>query len=134
MQQTMGQQGKPLMKPYAWANCALVRGILCLMSALLVTLGGTRALAERAASPDCIVAAHYPPFMIADSAENAGLSIDILRAAAARAGRKIDITFMPFQRALHTLQTGGNCLMPALFRNGSRETGSSGSKLITLPN
>lgn len=72
-------------------------------------------------TPDCVVAAFYPPFVIADRDENAGISIEVIRAAAKRAGREISIEFMPFQRALYTLNKRPNCMMPALFRNESRE-------------
>ncbi len=71
--------------------------------------------------PDCVLAAYYPPFVIADTNTNAGLSIEILRAAAERTGRTIAIEMMPFQRALYELQSDRHCMLPALFRNASRE-------------
>jgi polar amino acid transport system substrate-binding protein len=82
------------------------------------------AVAARAADHrplDHVVAAYYPPLMIADSPTNAGVAIEILRIAADRAGRDIEIEFVPFQRALHALDTRDDTLMPALFRNASRE-------------
>lgn len=75
--------------------------------------------AQTAQAPDCIVAAHYPPFMNSDT--NAGMSIDIIREAARRAGREVQIQFLPFPRLLLELQSPRDCMVPALFRNLTRE-------------
>lgn len=91
----------------------LLQGLLC--------LAAFPVFAQPQSSPDCVVAAHYPPFMILGDPRKEGISIDIIRAAAARAGRTIEIRFMPFQRALFTLKTDPGCIIPALFRNASRE-------------
>lgn len=69
-----------------------------------------------AAQPvDTVVAARYAPLMIADDTDRPGYAIEVLRAAAAQAGRDIDVSFMPFQRAMHSVKTGPAVLMPALF-------------------
>lgn len=103
-------------------RCA-VPFFLRLVSGFLMAVVGLSmpAKAEGQHAPDCVIAAFYPPFVIADTIENAGFSIDIIRAAAARAGREISIEILPFQRALHRLQSNSSCMMPALFRNSSRE-------------
>lgn len=68
---------------------------------------------------DTVVAANYAPLMIAGNTERPGYAIEVLRAAAAQAGRQIDISFMPFQRAMHQVQTGPAVLMPALYHGKS---------------
>lgn len=94
-----------------------------LLGGVMVSLGllMSQARGEAQTAPDCVIAAFYPPFVIGDTVENAGFSIDIIRAAAARAEREISIEILPFQRALHRLQSDPSCMMPALFRNSSRE-------------
>jgi polar amino acid transport system substrate-binding protein len=72
-------------------------------------------------SPDKVVAAYYPPLMI-DDTERPGLSIEILQRAADRLGRELEITFMPYARALKTLRRRENHLLPALLRNPDHET------------
>ncbi|MEM1343477.1 MAG: transporter substrate-binding domain-containing protein [Pseudomonadota bacterium] len=69
---------------------------------------------------DRVVAAYYPPLMIDDSAKP-GLAIEILQTAAARLNRGIALEFLPFRRALKTVQRQPDTLMPALFRNPERE-------------
>lgn len=88
-------------------------------TAVVITAGAARAQEQPVA--DCVVAAYYPPYQIADTEQNAGMSIDIIREAARRAGRRIDIQFMPFQRALLTLKTNSRCMIPTLFRVAGRE-------------
>ena len=103
------------------ANQRFGRRIRAILLQWLLCLAAFPVLAQPQSSPDCVVAAHYPPFIIQGDPKQEGMSIEIIREAAARAGRTIDITFMPFQRALFTLETDPGCIMPALFRNASRE-------------
>ncbi|WP_299733655.1 transporter substrate-binding domain-containing protein [uncultured Tateyamaria sp.] len=79
------------------------------------------AKAQQNDDTDCVVAAHYPPYIIGNTPTNAGISIDIMRAAAARAGRTIRFEIMPFKRTLHVLATDATCMMPVLYRNKTRE-------------
>lgn len=69
---------------------------------------------------DTVVAANYAPLMIEADPARPGYAIEVLREAATRAGREIDISFMPFQRAMHRVQTGSDVLMPALFYGKDR--------------
>ena len=73
------------------------------------------------AEPDHAVAAHYPPLMIAGNPERPGSSVEILLEAARRAGREVRLEFLPFRRALKTVQHGRNVLQPSLFRRPERE-------------
>ncbi|MEL6451832.1 MAG: transporter substrate-binding domain-containing protein [Pseudomonadota bacterium] len=103
------------------ARAPLWRRIQARLAAVIAaTYLATPGLAQTG-PPDCVLAALYPPFMIADTPRNAGLAIDMIREAAARAGRRIEVQFLPFQRTMLTLKTQKNCIMPALFRNPSRE-------------
>ena len=77
--------------------------------------------AQTQTNVDQVVAAYYPPLMIGAGGDTAGLAIEILQGAAKRAGRKINIEFMPFQRALYRLENDPSVMMPALFRNPERE-------------
>ncbi len=74
------------------------------------------AIAAPGHTADRVVAANYPPIMIEGEGERPGFAIEILREAARRAGRKVDITFLPFQRAMYTVQMEDATLMPALFK------------------
>lgn len=102
------------MKRRAQSFCVMI-----LAAVLAFSAGMLRA--QTAQAPDCIVAAYYPPFMNSDSDTNAGMSIDIIREAARRAGREVQIQFLPFPRLLMELQSPRDCIMPALFRNLTRE-------------
>ncbi|MEM6373300.1 MAG: transporter substrate-binding domain-containing protein [Pseudomonadota bacterium] len=93
--------------------------LACLTGAILFL--ATTARAQDTTPVDCVVAAYYPPFMVADTVDGAGMSIEIMREAAKRAGRSIEIQFMPFPRTLMALQSDNTCIMPAMFRNETRE-------------
>lgn len=64
---------------------------------------------------DRVVAANYPPLMITGDPARPGYAIEVLRSAATRAGRDIDLSFLPFTRALTEVRQGPATLMPALF-------------------
>ena len=100
--------------------CLVQFVLLASVHAAIVIIAGA-ARAQEQPVVDCVVAAYYPPYLIADAEQNAGMSIEILREAARRAGRRIDIQFMPFQRALLTLKTNSRCMIPTLFRVAGRE-------------
>ncbi|MGR3495993.1 substrate-binding periplasmic protein [Citreimonas sp.] len=70
--------------------------------------------------PDRVVAAYYPPLMMQDP-DRPGLSIEILQRAAALSGRSLDITFVPFARAVKTIMRREDHLLPAYFRSPARE-------------
>lgn len=74
------------------------------------------AVAAPVPAADRIVAANYPPIMIEGAEGRPGFAIEILLEAARRAGRDVAITFLPFQRAMHSLQNEDATLMPALFK------------------
>ncbi|MFL4472266.1 substrate-binding periplasmic protein [Tateyamaria armeniaca] len=100
----------------------LRRTILAASAALaMIAAGPLPAEAQQNDDADCVIAAHYPPYIIGDTPTNAGISIDVMRAAAARAGRTIRFEIMPFKRTLHVLATDATCMMPVLYRNESRE-------------
>ena len=86
--------------------------------AVVVCLPWSTALAQPA---DRVVAAHYPPLMVADNAERPGYAVEILREAAERAGRQVDITFLPFERAIFEVQNGAATLMPSLVKGKKRD-------------
>ena len=88
--------------------------------AALWVLGICVSVAE-ATDTDQAVAAYYPPLMIDTSPDRPGLAIDVLRTAADRLGREIELDFVPFQRAMHVTRTRDDTLMAALFRYSSRE-------------
>lgn len=64
---------------------------------------------------DTVVAANYAPLMIQDDPERPGYAVEVLHEAARRCGRSIDITFMPFERAMLSLRSETDVIMPALF-------------------
>ncbi|WP_299292482.1 transporter substrate-binding domain-containing protein [uncultured Tateyamaria sp.] len=64
---------------------------------------------------DRIVAANYAPLMNEGNSERPGYAIEVLQEAARRNGRQLDITFMPFERAMLALRSQDEVLMPALF-------------------
>ena len=45
---------------------------------------------------DKVVAAYYPPLMIDTSEDRPGYAVEVLREAARRTGRQVNITFLPF--------------------------------------
>lgn len=93
---------------------------IIVVSAIALLFGAPSVRAE--VPTDLVVAAYYPPLMIDTSNAMPGSSIEILRAAAERLGRKLAIEFLPFARALKTLQRRENYLQPALYRNPVRES------------
>ncbi|MEM6662280.1 MAG: transporter substrate-binding domain-containing protein, partial [Pseudomonadota bacterium] len=68
-----------------------------------------------AQAADTVVAANYPPIMIKGDPVRPGFAVEILQEAAKRSGREIDITFLPFKRAMQRVKTDTATLMPALF-------------------
>ncbi|MEP5730088.1 MAG: transporter substrate-binding domain-containing protein [Sulfitobacter sp.] len=64
---------------------------------------------------DKVVAANYPPLMVENDLDHPGYAVEVLREAAARAGRQIEISFLPFPRAIAEVLAGPATLMPALF-------------------
>lgn len=82
--------------------------------AILICLAGTRFLAAQGA--DRVVAAHYPPLMIEGATERPGYAIEVIKEAARRAGRDVDITFFPFERAIFEVVNGPAVMMPSLFQ------------------
>ena len=86
----------------------------------MLFLGCTFALAETA-TPDRVVAAHYPPLMIEGSPENPGYAVEVLQEAARRAGRETRLEFLPFERAIHAILSDEKTLMPALFKGKERD-------------
>lgn len=97
-----------------------VRIGLCALAALGV-FWATASKADQDETTDCVLVSYYPLFTIAGSDKLSGVSIEVLRVASKRAGRTIKIEMMPFQPALYALQNDRACLLPALFRNASRE-------------
>jgi polar amino acid transport system substrate-binding protein len=92
-----------------------------LLVAVLVALVLVSSPASRAKETDALIAAYYPPLMITADGERPGISIEIVREAALRLGRGTTIEFLPFRRALKTLQHRGDALQPALYRLPKRE-------------
>lgn len=80
--------------------------------ALISCLLASTAVAQ---SVDKVVAANYPPLMIKDNPERPGYAVEVLQIAAARAGRTIDLSFLPFNRAMVAVRAGTDVIMPALF-------------------
>ena len=99
-----------------------VRTMVKIVACLIVVSTAVLVAAPRAkADIDQVVAAYYPPLMVSAQGDAPGLANEIIQVAAKRAGRDINIEFMPFQRALHRLQNDPTVMMPALFRNPVRE-------------
>ena len=82
------------------------------MLALLVSALATDVVAQPV---DKVVAANYPPLMIKDNPARPGYAVEVLQTAAARAGRSLDLSFLPFTRAMAEVRQGTDLLMPALF-------------------
>ncbi len=53
--------------------------------------------------------------MIAANDAKPGYAIEVLQEAARREGREVEITFVPFERAMLALRTETDVIMPALF-------------------
>lgn len=70
---------------------------------------------------DRVVAANFPPIMIEGNQARPGYAIEILRIAAERAGRDIDVDFYPLRRGLAIMQSEGNVIFPSLLRTPERE-------------
>ncbi|WP_189799413.1 ABC transporter substrate-binding protein [Tateyamaria sp. syn59] len=97
---------------------------LALMGLLMVlVVAPVHLRAEQPVQPpiDRVVAAHYPPLMIEGNADRQGYAVDVLREAARRADRQIELQFLPFQRAVHEVLTGEATLMPALFKGKAHD-------------
>lgn len=82
---------------------------------LIVCLSALTAPTVQAQPMDRVVAANYAPLMIVDGADRPGYAIEVLQEAARRCGRHVDITFLPFERAMRALQSQDHVIMPALF-------------------
>lgn len=95
--------------------------LLTLVATLYFSSVHTAVADEKPRPTDRALAAYYPPLMIDDGADMPGIAIEILRAAAKRANRNVQLEFQPFQRALNTIQESPDAVMAALFRNESRE-------------
>lgn len=67
-----------------------------------------------------IVAVDYPPLMI-EGADPPGWAIEIVREAEARIGVSSEIQFLPFPRAIKSVQRRSGIIHPALYRNPQRE-------------
>ncbi|MEL6477794.1 MAG: transporter substrate-binding domain-containing protein [Pseudomonadota bacterium] len=97
--------------------------------AVFVLLAASLCVRFAAAEPvatrpvDTVVAANYPPLMIEGSVERPGYAVDVLRIAAMRANRALEISFMPYERAMHAVRAGPAVLMPALFYGKRRNEG-----------
>lgn len=68
-----------------------------------------------------VVSEEYPPFEYLDGGKEAGLDIEILDAAKAKAGIDLKIEFLPWNRALDLVQKGSADAIFSLLRNGERE-------------
>ncbi|MBY5931994.1 transporter substrate-binding domain-containing protein [Tateyamaria omphalii] len=90
---------------------------VCLAALLMIA----QALHAQQTHVDRVVAAHYPPLMIDGAPGRPGYAIDVLQEAARRAGRSIDLQFLPFQRAVHEILTDDATLMPALFKGKAHD-------------
>ena len=77
--------------------------------------------AQSEAQIDRILAAHIPPVMIEGEDSSPGYAIEVLQLASEVAGRKIDIEFLPIQRAIHELGNDKSSIFPSLFRTPARE-------------
>ena len=67
-----------------------------------------------------IVAVNYPPLMI-ESVESPGWALEIIGEAERRIGRDSPVQFLPFPRAIKTVQRRAQTMHPALYRNPTRE-------------
>ncbi|WP_299042973.1 transporter substrate-binding domain-containing protein [uncultured Tateyamaria sp.] len=85
-----------------------------------VVLAPVHALADTR-PVDKVVAAHYPPLMVDGDPDKPGYAVEVLREAANRAGRDIDLQFLPFERAIHAILSEADTLMPALFKGKKRD-------------
>lgn len=90
--------------------------IAWLLLAFVVTTSPLQAAEETSR----IVAVHYPPLMIQDG-EMPGWAIEVIREAERRIGRRSSMQFLPFPRAIKTLERVKGTIHPALYRNPSRE-------------
>ena len=88
--------------------------VLYLMS--LCTLSGLPVVAMAAE----VVVVDYPPMMIKHG-NLPGYSVEIITEVNKRLGVDYPISFLPFQRAIKTVQMTTNTLHPALYRKPQRE-------------
>ena len=88
--------------------------ILRVVAAFGLSLLATTSL-TLAQPTDKVVAAYYPPLMIDTSEDRPGYAVEVLREAARRTGRQVNITFLPFERAIHTMQRDEATFIPSLF-------------------
>ncbi len=90
---------------------------LLLTTLLLVALVPGVAAAQ---SVDKVTAANYAPLMNEGNEDNPGYAIEVVREAARRAGREVEISFLPFERAMYAVQNDTVSLMAALFYGKKR--------------
>ena len=93
----------------------MMHAVLTRLTPLLALILSVLATVGTAQPVDKVVAADYPPLMIKDSPTRPGYAVEVLQGAAERAGRSIDLSFLPFTRAMVEVRTGTDVLMPALF-------------------
>ena len=89
------------------------RAFFVMLSSLCIT--------STASAQDQAVAAHYPPLMIDGEPDRPGLAIEIFKEAGRRAGRDVELTFLPFARALFALKGDAPIFMPALFQDKAND-------------
>ena len=76
--------------------------------------------ASTAANTAEIVAVDYPPMMI-EQGDQPGYSIEIIGEVNRRLDIDTSVSFLPFQRAIKTVQNTTDTLHPALYRKPQRE-------------
>ncbi len=99
----------------------MVKGALRNFFLIVIVLGITVGIPPLSATGREIVAVNYPPMMIKDG-RLPGFSIEIIKEAARRVGEDVSVQFLPFQRAIKTVQRRTGVIHPSLFRNPRRET------------
>lgn len=70
---------------------------------------------------DKVVAAHYAPLMIEGDDTRPGYAVEVIKEAARRADRTIELSFLPFPRAMLTVQNDPATIMPALYYGEKRK-------------
>ena len=92
-----------------------------LMKALILSAWLVLVLVAPAVGQERLIAAYYPPMMISADGERKGFSVDIVEEAARRLGRQTTLSFLPFKRAMKTVERSNDAIQVSLFRNPSRE-------------
>lgn len=68
-----------------------------------------------------LVTEPYPPFEYQEGGKAVGMDVDILNAAAAKAGIEISIEFLPWNRALEMAKNGEADAIFSMLKNAERE-------------